>query len=208
MHPERELKNQTPIAQSIGQLALACLNALIEMYSPLRFVAGQEWKLLSGLCQVPAKKVIHMPNPGDSVSLLISEQQATQFREMNFRVIIPPDAIFNLIYNYSSLDDFMGARIEGRSFNGRGEDNGRLHCTKWRAWSISGHYTTSSEPNPDKREHTVRVILDPARDFAVIVDNVQLDLSSGVHWGFDPQGKIGFLTERGVVSILDLTIQN
>jgi hypothetical protein len=115
MHPERELKKQTPIAQSVGQLALACLNALIEKYASRRFVTTQVWLVMNGLAQVPAANVIQMPQKGgDRASVLVSEQSAERFRELSFRVIIPPQAIFNFVYNCFSLDSWMAARIEGR----------------------------------------------------------------------------------------------
>ena len=208
MHLERELKEQTPIAQSVAQLALACLNALIEMYGPKRFVAEQQWQLDYGVAQVPDDKAIHMPpNPGDHVSLLVSEKEAGNFKEITFRVIISPKTIFNFVYNYFSLDDFMAARIEGREEYAQSGYNGRLVCTKWRAWSISGLYIVSSEPDPQKREYIVRVVLDPPGTFSVIVDDRPLELTDQGGWDFDPAGKIGFMTELGLVSILGLKVQ-
>jgi len=184
MHPERELKEQVPIAQSVGQLALACLNALIEKYASRRFVATQVWQVMNGLVQVPADNVIQMPQKrGDSVSVLVSELAAETFREVKFHVIIPPDVIFNFVYNHFSLDRWRAARIEGREGrNGRGHDNGLLLCTKWRAWAIIGRYTTESEPIPKQCKHTMRVVLDPPGTFALTVDGVPLALQGGVDW--------------------------
>jgi hypothetical protein len=209
MHPERELKEQTPISQSVGQLALACLNAVIEKYASRRFVATQVWQVMNSLAQVPAENVIQMPQErGDRASVMVSELAAEKFREVTFRVIIPPDAIFNFVYNYFSLDRWSAARIEGREGrNGRGKDNGLLACTKWPTWAIIGRYATKSEPSHKQRQHTMRVVLDPPGTFALTVDNVPLSLQGGVDWEFDPQGKIGFMTENGLVSVTDLQVQ-
>lgn len=54
MHPERELKDKKPIQQSVGQAAVACLNAVIEKYSAQRFAANHVWKLVHGAARVPA----------------------------------------------------------------------------------------------------------------------------------------------------------
>ncbi len=208
IHPELE-KNQTPITQSVGQRALASLNTLIEQYESLRFITHQEWSLKYGIAQVPADNVIHMPqNNGDPVSLIVCELSAQNFQEMTFRVRIPPDAIFNFIYNFSSLDKFMGARIEGRiGWNGQGLHDGRLVCKKWRKWDISGRYTKESSPSPQKLDHIVKIVLNPPTNFSITVDGIQLELESRVHWGFRPKEKIGFMTEWGDVSILDLKVQ-
>jgi hypothetical protein len=209
MHPARELKNQTPIAQSVAQLALASLNAVIEKYQFRRFVAMQEWTRVYGLAQVPEANVIHMPqNPGENVSILVSELPAERLRRIKFDVVVPPGAVFNFVYNYFSLDQFMAARIEGREGqNSRGWDNGRLVCTKWQAWTISDRYTNDSEPSPRQYQHTVQVTLDPLGTFAMDVDGVQLALDGGVSWDLNPQGKIGFMTESGAVSVKDLALE-
>ncbi len=205
MHPMVELKDLRPIRQSVGQLALGCLNALIEKYESMRFVASQRWQLVGGLAQVPANNVIHMPQkPGEFISLLVSEQSAKDFRGMKFRVIIPPGAIFNFIYSYFSLNEFMGARIEGREgYKGLA---GKLKCTKWEAWTIDDQYTASSEPDPLLQEHNVEINLDSPEDFSIAVDGKYLELKR-TDWDFRPEGKIGFITEWGGVSILDLEIQ-
>jgi hypothetical protein len=207
MHPQVELRNQTPIAQAVAQLALACLNALIETYESLRFVSGSEWRAEHGIAEVPLENTIHMPqNPGDQVSLLISKDAAEHFRAMTFTVIVPRSAIFNFVYSYFSQNQFLAARIEGREgSNGEGYDNGRLHCIKWRAWAIDKRYV--NEPNPKQQKHTVKVVLDPPTAFAVAVDGVQLVLAEGAPWDFDPKGKIGFMSEWGMVSIIDLQVQ-
>jgi hypothetical protein len=207
MHPDRELKNKTPIDQSTGQLALACLNALIEKYARKRFAGGQVWEQRYGLAKVPEDKVIHMPQIiGDDTSLLISELAADKFREMTFQVVIPPAAIFNFVYNYFSLDKWSAARIEGREGQGgKGYDNGKILCHKWRAWAIDGRYTT--EPNPTTRQHTVRVLLDPPEQFALTVDGVALVLQAGTDWAFDSKGKVGFMTQLGAVSVTDLEVR-
>jgi hypothetical protein len=209
MHPACEIKDQTPIAQSIAQLALAALNALIEKYQLRRFVAAQEWTRVYGLAQVPADNVIHMPqNPGENASVLISELPAERFQKIKFEVIIPPGAIFNFVYNYFSLDQFMAARIEGREGgDGRGLDNGRLICTKWQVWTISGRYSAASEPKPRQHQHAVQVVLNPPGTFDLSVDGVPLTLEGGVSWDFNPQGKVGFMTEIGGVSVKDLMLE-
>ncbi len=209
IHPDREIREiqkQEPIARSVALLALAALNALIEKYENLRFAAGQKWRLEDGLAHVPQTNVILMPqNPGEYVSLLTSEFPAEHFREMSFRVIIPPDAIFNYVYNFVSLDQFMAARIEGRQkADGNGCDNGRLRCPLWRAWYISDRY--ESEPDPSLRQHTVKVVMDPSGNFTLTVDQVPLKLKGGAGWDFDPQTKVGFMTELGTVSIVDLEV--
>jgi hypothetical protein len=53
----------------------------------------------------------------------------------------------------------------------------------------------------------MRVVLDPPGTFALIVDDVPLVLQGGGDWEFDPQGKIGFMTENGLVSVTDLQVQ-
>lgn len=209
IHPAAELKDLKPINQSIAQLALACLNALIEMYQPLRFTAKQKWRLEYGLTQVPTDKIIHMPQvPGDFVSLLLSELSAHSLKEIKFSVNIPQKAIFNFVYNYFSRDDFMMARIEGRDVgDGRGYDNGRIHCTHWRVWNVTDHYTLSSEPKASQREHDVKITFAPVGNFVIAVDGKPLVLDAGASWDFNPQGRIGFLSEHGLVSILDLEVQ-
>lgn len=209
MHTDRELKEQTPIAQSIGQLALACLNALIEKYASQRFVATQVWEVMSGFAQVQAANVIQMPQKrGDKASVLVSKLPAERHLEVTCHVIIPPGAIFNFVYNFLSLDSWMAARIEGREGrNERGADNGVLHCTKWPAWAVVGRYTTESEPDPKIREHTVKIVLNPPQMFALTVNDVPLELQGGVGWDFDSKGKIGFMTEIGLVSVTDLEVQ-
>ncbi len=208
MHPERELKERTPIAQSVAQLAVACLNALIEQYGSLRVAAGHEWHVEYGLAQVPADNIIQMPqNPGEFASLLVSERPVGDFREVKFSVIVPPNAIFNLVYSYYSRDRFKAARIEGRvREDGRGLDNGRLICTKWRVWAIDAPYTAQSEPGPSKHEHSVHLVLDPPGSFALYVDGVSLVLERGIGWEFDPAAKLGFMTEWGAISIADLQV--
>ena len=210
MHPERELKNRTPIAQSIAQLALSCLNALIEKYKDLRFVGLHEWHRANGVAKVLTENSVQMPqNRGDNASMLICELPAERLLGMTFDVIIPAEAIFNLVYNYYSLDQFSAARIEGRvGPDGRGLDSGRLQCARWRAWRMSGRYTSDSEPDPLKRQHNIKVILDPAGTFDVLVDNTKLSLAAGVDWEFDPKGRIGFMTESGAVSMLDLEVKD
>jgi hypothetical protein len=208
MHPKLELRDEIPIAQSIGLLAIACLDALIETYGPLRFIAGQRWDLVHGLAQVPEDDTIHMPHAGDHVSLLVSEKEAKDFKEMTFRVIISPGTIFNFVYNYFSPDNFMAARIEGRSAYGRSGENGRLVCTKWRTWFIRGQYIVSTEPDPKRSEHTIRVVLASSGAFSIIADQQPLQLASDANWDFNPAGKVGFMTELGLVSVLDLKVQS
>jgi hypothetical protein len=206
MHPKLEIEDR-PINQSIGFIALACLDALIELYSPLRFVAGHQWRIIYGLAQVPENSVIHMPHAGDHVSLLVSEKEARTFQEITFRVIVSPGTVFNFVYNYFSPDKFMAARIEGRPEYGKSGVNGRLVCTKWRSWFISGQYIVTSEPDPQKYEHIIRVVLNPSGNFSVIADQQKLELAN-VDWGFNPAGKVGFMTELGLVSILDLEVKS
>lgn len=81
VHPDRELKKQEPIARSVGQLALACLNAVIEKYADKRFAAMQVWERKYGVANVPEEKVIHMPQTiGDDTSFLASELSADKFK--------------------------------------------------------------------------------------------------------------------------------
>lgn len=209
MHPDRELKEQTPIDQSIAQLALACLNAIIEKYSSQRFAAMQQWQLEYGLAEVLADGMISMPQiPGGRVSLLVSENQARSIQEITFDILVPPDAIFNFVYNYFSLNRFRAARIEGRvGQSGRGADNGQVLCTRWGAWAMSGRYTEDSEPDPNRRRHTMRAVLNPPDSFALMVDGKSLALDNEVGWDFDPDGKIGFMTELGPVSVVDLQVR-
>jgi hypothetical protein len=54
----------------------------------------------------------------------------------------------------------------------------------------------------------MRVVLDPPGTFTLIVDNKQLTLEGGVDWEFDPQGKVGFLTEWKPVSVTDIEVQS
>ncbi len=206
MHPEREIRNKTPITQSIGQLTLASLNALIEQFEFTRFIANHEWKLIYGLARVPNNRTIHMPqNPGQYKSLLVSDKKAGSFKELRFRVVVPNEAIFNFIYNYFSPNKFMGARIEGRvGIDGRGSHNGRLIGSSLDSWSINAQYTANTEPDPKKQEHTVRVVMQPQTAFAIYVDNVQLILRNGTDWEYNPEGQIGFLTELVPVSIVDV----
>lgn len=207
MHPERELKNQIPIAQSIAQLSVACLNALIEMYEPYRFVARQEWQKLFGVAHVLDERTINLPQVGNEVSLITSNFSASNIKQVSFRVIVPRDAIFDILFNFQSKDNFIGARIEGREATpGKGLDNGRLICTKWHDWVISEGYTPTSEPNPAQREHLISIVLDVNSVFSITVDNTQLELLDGVGWEFDPTGKIGFMCEHGAISILDLQV--
>jgi hypothetical protein len=209
MHPDRELKERTPISQSVGQAAVACLNALIEKYSAQRFAANHIWRLEHGLAQVPSNNTIQMiPNPGRYGSLLVSDLPAERFRQMTFRVFIPPGAIFNLVYNYSSLDKWRAARVEGRErADARGKDNGLIVCWEWGAWANSGRYTNESEPDPKLRQHEIQLVLDPPGNLNMIVDGVPLELEACVDWEFDPQGRIGFMTELGLVSVVDLVLQ-
>ncbi len=208
VHPHLE-DGEFPITQSVAQRALASLNSLIEQYEKLRFIANQEWHLEYGLAQVPANNVVYMPqNNDDPVSLLVSQLPAQHFQEITFRVRIPPHAIFNFIYNFVSLDKFMGARIEGRiGEDGGGLANGRIVCRKWRKVDISGRYTKETEPNPQKLDHLVKIVLNPPIDFSVSVDGVQIELENKLNWGLRPKEKIGFMTECGDVSILDLKVK-
>src|SRR5258708_958962 len=147
------------------------------------------------------------PKPGEFASLLVSERPVGDFREVKFSVIVPPNAIFNLVYSYYSRDRFKAARIEGRvREDGRGLDNGRLICTKWRVWAIDAPYTAQSEPGPSKHEHSVHLVLDPPGSFALYVDGVSLVLERGIGWEFDPAAKLGFMTEWGAISIADLQV--
>ncbi len=208
MHPESELKDLRtdfePIQQSVAFAALACLSALIEKYESIRFVAGQQWRLMYGFAQIPSNNLMHLPH-NDFVSLIVSEQPADHFREINFRLKIPRNGIFNFIYSYSSKDDFLGARIEGReSEPGKGLDNGRLHCAKWRDWSLTARY--KHEPDPSLREHAVKIVLDPTGTFNLVVDQVQLELEDNVSWDFDPQKKIGFMAEHKLITLADMMV--
>ena len=206
IHPERELRELTPIAQSSGQLALASLNALIEKYASERFAAGQIWDLKYGVAHVPTTNIIQMPQlVGQGVSLLVSRLAAERFREMSFRINISPNAIFNFVYSFSSLDQWKAARVEGRvGTDGRGYDNGKLFCLKWPAWAMDARYT--KEPNPKLRQHPIRVVLDPPDQFAITVDEVKLVLDEEADWDFDPAGKVGFMTEAGAVIVSDLQV--
>ncbi|MBI1279194.1 MAG: hypothetical protein GC179_13795 [Anaerolineaceae bacterium] len=200
MHPSLE-KSKSSITKSVAQRAIASLNSLIEQYENLRFIANQEWRLMCGIAQVPDIKSIHMPqNPDDLVSLLISEQKASYFKEISFHVIIPRDAVFNFIYNFQSINSFTGARIEGHEQN----NNGRFRCVKWRTWPINAHYITYT-PSA-KQRHTVRIVLNPPENFALIVDGIELELEDNTPWGFHANKKIGFMTELGLVSILGMKI--
>jgi hypothetical protein len=199
IHPALELEDLKSINQSIGQLALACLNALIEKYEFQRFIATERWRLEYGLAQVPGANAIHMPQqPGEFKSLLISELPATDFREVSFRLTISPGAIFNFVYNYFSRDKFMAARIEGREqVNGKGLDNGRLVCKKWEAWVITDKYTDKTEPKTHLREHSVQVFLGQLETFSVIVDGEQLILEGENNWHFLPKGKLTSVLDKG-----------
>lgn len=205
MHPERELKDRKPIKQSVGQAAVACLNALIEKYSAQRFAANHVWKLVQGEARVPADKTIEMI-PSGRGALLVTDAAANSLTRMMFRLLIPPGAIFNLVYNYSSIDHWRAVRVEGREGpSGRGQDNGLIECWAWGAWANSGRYI--NEPDPKLRQHEIQVVLDPPGSFQTFVDGVLLELADGVDWGFDPDGRVGFMTELGLVSIVDLTLE-
>ncbi len=156
------------------------------------------------MAQVPSENVILMPqNSGQAKSLLTSKAIASEFRSLSFNVDIPRGAIFNFVYNYQSKDSFMAARIEGR-----GEDvgfhDGKLYASSWDSWHIVAPYTPETAPNPSRREHTVEVTMSP---FSVKVDEKRLILKDNVDWGFDPNKRIGFMSEQVLVSILDLQIQ-
>jgi len=150
MHPKLELRDSKPISQSVALRALAALNALIEDYQFRRFVALQEWTLVHGRAQVMTDDAIDMSQSyGEQVSLLVSEEPARHYKKIKLAVFVQPGAIFNFVYNYSSRDKFMAARVDGRADqNGHGLDNGRLVCNKWQAWSIIDRYMGSSDPDP------------------------------------------------------------
>jgi hypothetical protein len=207
LNVEKDEQSKLSITQSVAQRALSALNSLIEDYQNLRFIAGQEWRLEYGIAQVPDNKTIYMPpNPGDHVSLLISEQPASHFKTISFDVIIPRNTIFNFIYNFQSMNNFAGTRIEGReASDGKGYDSGRFRCVKWRAWPINARYVT--EPSPAKQRHSVQIILNPHQSFKIVVDDVELVLEDNMHWGFHKNKKIGFMTELGLVSIFDLKVE-
>lgn len=217
MHPSRELtevvieKRLTPIAQSVAQLALGGLNALIEEYADRRFFAGYQWQVEHGLAQVPSAHALQMPQkPGDNpyLSLVVGELTAKQIQRISFEVDVPPDAIFDFVYSYFSKNQFMIARIEGRlGPNDIGLDNGVFQCATWGVLSSSGRYKLDSEPDPNKRSHAIEVSFSTHGSMTLTVDGVQLALGKGADWNFVPKGKIGFMSEWGMISIVDLELQ-
>ncbi|MBL8162268.1 MAG: hypothetical protein JNJ61_09810 [Anaerolineae bacterium] len=207
IHPDNELRNVSKlqrINQSVAQLSLSCLNALLEQYGNLRFVGSHEWVVEYGMAQVPSDNVIRMPQyAGQFKSLLISSEKAQLFHAISFVVDIPRSAIFNFVYNYTSKDDFMAARIEGRG-DDFGFHDGKLRAASWNSWHIVAPYTPETAPKPSNRQHTVDIVFSP---FSIQVDGIALVLQDKLDWEFDPNKRIGFLSEHGLVSILDLQIQ-
>lgn len=209
MHPDRELREREPIKQSVAQAAVACLNALIEMYSDKRFVAGQKWLREKGKVQVPSNNIIEMVQiPGEYAAFLVSEEKAKKIKKIEFDVYIPPNAIFDIVYNYFSLNRWMAARIEGRlGQENMGYDNGLVECLAWNAWTMSGRYKKECEPNPNVRRHNVAFTLNPSKKFEINVDGKSLELDSGVEWNYDPNGQIGFMAEAGTAIISSFNVE-
>lgn len=207
MHPERELKELSPIAQSVAQLALACLNALIEKYSPQRFAANQIWQVEHGFTKILSNSLIQIsPKSAEKHSVLVSERPASAFREITFDVLMPPDTIFNFLFNYSSLDSWRAARIDARDERSMyAKDAGLLFCNHWPAWSVIGRYV--NEPKADALKHSVVVKLDSPGTFSIVVDGEPLALQRKVEWGFDRGGRIGFMGELGPISIDNLDVE-
>ena len=207
MHPSVELKKMTPIDQSVAQLAVACLTALLSRYSPIRFIANQQWRLDEGNAHPHGNDSFDIQHSGENFALLVSELPAKNFTQIKFVVNIPTERIFNLVYNYSSKNRFMAARIDKRIHTDPNWYPGLLKCADWRKWDIIDHYTEDSEPNFQLQEHTIQVTLSPSHSFAIVVDNVPLALKGGTPWGFDPELRIGFMSERGMVTVKDITVQ-
>jgi hypothetical protein len=207
MHPDAETADLTPIELSVAQRALSYLNAIIELYQPLRFLAGAEWELIIGKANVPEESKLRLPLPGyDPLSILVSKYPAKRFRSISFRVTIPRDGIFDFVYNFGSYRQFMAARIEGRvDQNGKGYDNGRLICENTRLWNIDAGYI--DEPNPNQSSHIVEINLRSAKTFQLIVDNKEILLEGGNAWNYDPEKRIGFMAEVNPISIADLLIK-
>lgn len=207
MHTAEELRKLRPIDQAVSHLTLACLTALLHQYSPLRFLATQQWRLECGNAHPQVGNSIDMQHSGEIFfALLVSELPAKNFKEITFRVTIPQDKIFNFVYNYSSKNRFMAARIDKRKHTDPMYYHGLLKCPEWRSWDIIDHYTEASEPRFQKQEHDIRVILSPATSFGVEVDGKPLVLKGGTAWNFNPDDKIGFMTELGMVTIKDISV--
>jgi len=206
MHPERELRELTPIAQSVAQMALACLNALIEKYSPQRFAANHIWHVDYGFTQILSKSLIQIsPKSGEKHSVLVTDLPASTFRKISFDVLMPPDTIFNFLFNYFSLDNWRAARIDAREVRSMyGKDAGLLFCNHWQAWHVIGRYV--KEPKGDDLKHSVVVRLESPRKFSIYVDGQILALRRNVDWGFDEHGRIGFMGELGPISIDNLSV--
>lgn len=207
MHPSAELEKMTPIDQSVAQLSVACLTALLEQYSPVRFVANYQWRLEVGNAHPHSKDSFDIQHSGEYFALLVSELPAKNFTQIKFVVNIPSERIFNLVYNYSSKNRFMAARIDKRISSDPNWYPGLLKCVDWRKWDIIDHYTEDSEPNFQLQEHTIQVTLSSSHSFAIVVDDVPLALKGGTPWGFDPELKIGFMSEVGMVTVKDVTVQ-
>ena len=212
VHPDKEVRKLSDlpsVPQSRAQVAVACLNALIELYKSLRFVAGQEWRLRNGYAKiVTSDKASTILLPAfmreKEHSILTSELQAERFQLVSFDVLIPKGFIFNFIYNYEFSRQFRGARVDGRGRNGSGGDNGRLVFFDENHWSRDFEYSTDTEPDPESPEHTVRVTLGSRETFSIEVDGKLLVLDSGRGWDFDPTKKFGFMAEHGPVTISNL----
>lgn len=185
--------------QSATYLALACLNALIEHYENKRFVAESTWDLKYGVCRV-SNGIIHMPQKipvsFPNVPILVTEIEA--HKGISFGVKLPEDAIFNFVYNFKHLGDFMAFRIDGRKPGYR--DNGRLICEKWPNWLCQNRYKKEPEV---KASYKVNVNFE--NQFEVKIDDEKLELNNA-EWKFEKNYAIGFMTELGPVSISNIEL--
>lgn len=207
IHPDQELAEMKPIELSTAQAALCALNALIEKYRNVRFVEGAKWEAVHGAVHVSSSTHVRlMPYRGDDASVVVSEQRAQKSCGIRFDVVIPPGSVFEFVYNFGSRDSFCALRLDKRtgSDGRRGWDSGRLVCTKWREWTMSGRY--ANEPEVQKEHHKIEALWPSSGQFEFKVDGALLEPSELKDWGFRHEGRIGFMSECGVVRVFNVSV--
>lgn len=209
IHPDRELREPTPIDLSVSQAALGALNAVIEQYSPLRFIGQRKWKVIAGLAHVSSPSQIELPpNPVENLSLLVTEDPGTRFNGIMFDVVIPPGGVFDFVYHYSTKNDFRALRIDKRRGPSGGPyDSGLLMITQWRAGSIVERFVTDSEPDLGQEHHKVHARWGKTSSLSVRVDGKELRVANHPRLKFKRSRRIGLMSECASLKFFNLRIE-
>lgn len=198
---ELDLGQDKPIDNSVAQLGLALLSAYLTAFSSRRFIEKEEWQVITGRPEYHKNPpVLHLPiAERPSHSFLVRIQPPGLNFSLTFKVHIPANGMFNLVYNYESPRSFKMIRLDKRSGYG-GVHEGLLSCDDWLHWTPIPPPGFNPAVPVGTLVHEV-AIRAAGGSLSFEVDGQIRTRIDGSDWKFDPHLQIGFFNEEVRVTL-------